>query len=62
MFDLQKFNDLLGTNFDSIDEITDHQLLAALVALTAASLGVSIFMCNPTYDSTSARRINGVRS
>lgn len=48
MFDLQKFNNLLGTNFASIDEITDHQLLAALVALTAASLGVSIFVCNPT--------------
>lgn len=48
MFDLQKFNDLLGTNFASIDEITDHQLLAALVTLTAASLGVSIFVCNPT--------------
>jgi len=25
-----------------------HRLLAALVALTAASLGVSIFVCNPT--------------
>ena len=48
MFDLQKFNDLLGTNFASIDEITDHQLLAALVTLTAASLGVSLFVCNPT--------------
>jgi hypothetical protein len=48
MFDLQKLNALLGTNFASIDEITEHQLLAALVTLTAASLGVEIFVCNPT--------------
>ncbi len=48
MFDLQKFNDLLGTNFASIDEITDHQLLAALVTLTAARLGAEIYVCNPT--------------
>lgn len=42
MLDLKKFNQLFGTTYVSIEEITNQNLFMAWVALTADSLGLAI--------------------
>ena len=42
MLDLKKFNQLFGTTYASIEEITNQNLFMAWVALTADSLGLAI--------------------
>lgn len=42
---IERLNKQLGTNFKSLDNMTDHELLAALVCLMAMKLDVQIFNC-----------------
>jgi hypothetical protein len=44
-FSIEMLNKLLGTNFESLESMTDHEMLAVLVCLMAAQLDVQIFNC-----------------
>lgn len=42
---LELLNQIFETNYQSLDEISDHELLKMLVSLKCAELGATVFIC-----------------